>query len=209
MFAQRPELCFAVSTEAESGRQQGVLSEHREGGGGMDSLIEIPLSFTIQAVSMEGAKVVLTAEDGRVLAAEPEQFGFRHLIREQNNPDYEAQLEREFLSIPTKCQGEADLYRDEFVEMLPAVNPRLQRLDSYLRAAAAYLWESGSEEEREALEPESFRNMLRLASVNFSYYGDLELWLGEKDEGGMLFDGYSPTVYFDRNNKIIGLTMNG
>ena len=247
LFAQRPGLCFAVSTEAESGRQQGILSEHREGGGGMDSLIEIPLSFTIEAVSIEGEKVVLTAKDGRVMAAEPERFGFRRLIREQNNPDYEAQLEHDFLSIPSKRRGEADRYkdgvgnewtyntkiggywltrsseievgqaevsceaitRDELTEMLPAVNPRLQRLDSYLRAATAYLWESGSEEEKESLELESFRDMLRLDSVNFSYYGDLELWLVEKDEAGALFDGYSPTVYFDRNDEIVSWAMNG
>lgn len=247
LFAQRYGLCFAVSSEADSGRQQGILSEHREAGGGMDSLIEIPSSFTIVDVSIEGNKVVLTAEDGRVLAAEPEQFGFRRLIREENNPVYEAQLEHDFLAIPAKRRGEADLYRDEsgnewtynteiggywltvsaggeeeqaevsceattrdeLIELLPAVNQRLRRLDSYMKAATAYLWESGSEEEREALGLEEFEALVRLDSVNFSYYGDLELWLGEKDEDGALFDGYSPTIYFDRNDQIVSWAMNG
>ncbi|MEJ8304432.1 hypothetical protein [Saccharibacillus sacchari] len=247
LFAQSEGLCFTVSTVDESGRQQGILSEHREGGGGMDSLIEIPSSFTIVDVAMEGSKVVLTAEDGRVLAAEPERFGFRHLIREANNPDYEAQLEHDFLSIPTKRRGEAGLYRDEWenewtynteiggywltrsvggekaqaevsceattrdelIEMLPTVNQRLQRLDAYVNAAKAYLWKSGSEEEREVLGLEEFQALLRLDSVNFSYYGDLELWLGEKDEDGALFDGYSPTIYFDRKDEIVNWAMNG
>ncbi|CAM4301800.1 hypothetical protein GCM10007362_11890 [Saccharibacillus endophyticus] len=157
-------------------RQQGILSEQRESGGGMDSLIDIPLSFTVKAVFMEGEKIVLSADDGRVLAAEPERFGFRRLIRKRNNPDYEAQAEQDFLSIPTKSRGAADLYRDE----------RGNEWTYNTEIGGYWLTDSASDEQGqaeiscEATTRDELAEMLPSDSVNFSYDGDLELWLGEK-----------------------------
>lgn len=91
--------------------------------------------------------------------------------------------------------------------MLPTVLVRLERIERYAQAAADYLWMQGSDEERETLGREVFSQLLEADSIFFGYYGDFELWMAEPS--GELFDGYSPTVYFDVNGQAVEWAMNG
>ncbi|OWR28674.1 hypothetical protein CDO73_17390 [Saccharibacillus sp. O23] len=97
-------------------------------------------------------------------------------------------------------------HRTELSEMLPTVLARLERIEKYAQAAAHYLWLQGSDEEREALDQEAFGRLLEADSIVFGYYGDFELWMAEPN--GELFDGYSPTVYFDAAGRAIDWAMN-
>ena len=247
LFAWQEGLCFAVA-ENEDGRQTGFLSEHARQGGGVNRIIKIPAAWRIVSVSIADRRIALESADGRKLSATPEQFRRLRSIRSAHNPDYEKQLEDDFLKLPTKSVNEADEYiddrgnhwsyeaasggywlrrtpdgsseepslpgicceaqdREELSEMLPAAFARLARLDVYAQAAAEYLWLAGSEEEREALDLEAFGRLLEADSVVFGYYGDTELWMAEPN--GELFDGYSPTVYFDSAGRAVDWAMNG
>ncbi len=97
--------------------------------------------------------------------------------------------------------------RTELSEMLPVVLTRLEQANMYAQAAADYLWLAGSDEEKEALDRDAFVGLLEADSLVFGYYGDFELWMAEPN--GELFDGYSPTVYFDSTGRAVDWAMNG
>ncbi|WP_172194831.1 hypothetical protein [Saccharibacillus qingshengii] len=110
IFAQRSGVCLAVSWNADKQRQQGVLSIHPDKGIGLDSLIEIPVSFHIKSIVMRGNEIILSAADGRIWTAPSEQFRRRRPIREANNADYEIQLEEDFLELPTRQKRTMEVY---------------------------------------------------------------------------------------------------